>query len=163
MTSGLILESEFRMAVTLPVTETKVRVGKTTYGRGVFARRVIRKGSKIGNLSGRIIDDPSYGSEYCIDLGGTRSFEPRAPFRFLNHCCEPNCKLWLIEQENKDGTPKPPKLELHALRSIPVGEELRIDYAWGIENAIPCLCGVATCRGWVVAVTECNAKTGRFV
>lgn len=141
----------------MPAVETMVRVGKSACGRGVFARNAIRKGTQVGIARGRVLDDPLYCSDYCIDLGGDLSLEPRAPFRYLNHCCDPNCQLFLIEQPNTDGEFAPPEVQVKSLRSIAVGEELTIDYAWSAEEAIPCLCGASTCRGWVVAATECVA------
>ncbi len=134
-----------------------VRVGKSACGRGVFAKRAIRKGTLIGLVQGRVIDDPHHGSDYCIDLGGDLSLEPRAPFRFLNHCCEPNAQLLLTEQRRKDGSSAPAIVHLKALKSITVGEELTIDYAWVAETPIRCLCGVANCRGWIVAAIQCIA------
>ena len=141
----------------MPAVETMVRVGKSACGRGVFARKVIRKGTQVGIARGRVIDDPLYCSNYCIDLGGDLSLEPTAPFRYLNHCCDPNCKLFLIEGHNKDGTLAPSDVQVKSLRSIAIGEELTIDYAWCADAAIPCLCGAEACRGWVVAATECVA------
>jgi hypothetical protein len=40
------------------------------------------------------------------------------------------------------------------LRTIEPGEELTIDYAWPAEAAIPCACGAAGCRCWIVAAEE---------
>jgi len=138
----------------MPTTASLVRVGRVTFGRGVFALKSIEKGTELGMVTGRVIDDPNYATSYCIDLGGTFSLEPRAPFRYLNHCCTPNCRLVLSECEYEDGTPAPSEVHVEAIADIPEGAELTIDYAWSAEGAIPCLCGSHGCRGWVVDQNE---------
>ena len=108
----------------------------------------------MGVVAGRVIDDPAYATSYCIDLGGSLSLEPRAPFRFLNHCCAPNSRLCIAEVAYDDGTPAPAEVTVEALADIPKGTELTIDYQWSAYGAIKCLCGSEQCRGWVVALEE---------
>jgi hypothetical protein len=76
-----------------------VRVGKTSYGFGVFSFAFIPKGTPIAKVSGRVIHDPSYGSDYCIDAGNGKVLEPTPPFCYLNHACEPNCQLMQYVRE----------------------------------------------------------------
>jgi uncharacterized protein len=132
---------------------TRVRIAETPMGKGVFAIRKFRKDQVIGAISGVVIDDPTYGSAYCMDLGGMRSLEPIEPYRYLNHSCTPNCEIFTWEYETPQPT-LPTQLFLQALRTIISGEELTIDYAWSADAAIPCLCGSQKCRGWVVDVEE---------
>jgi hypothetical protein len=101
----------------------------------------------IGVIQGIICNDPQYGSVYCMDIGRSRSIEPIAPFRYLNHCCEPNAELVGIDHQRHGPTGQ---LLLQATRDIAVGDEIRIDYAWQPEHAIPCRCGSVNCRGWIV-------------
>ena len=131
-----------------------VRVGKVPFGKGVFARQDIPTGTDLGQVKGKIVDDPDYTSSYCIDLGDSMSLEPQAPFRFLNHCCTPNCQLQTLEAVYDDGTPAPSEVRVEALTDIPQGAELTIDYQWSAYGAIKCLCGSIDCRGWVVAAEE---------
>lgn len=131
-----------------------VMVGKVTFGKGVFAKRAIPKGTDIGQMTGKVIEDPEYSSAYCVDLGDSLSLEPRAPFRYLNHRCEPNCSLHLLSVEYEDGSPAPSEVHIEALCDIPEGTELTIDYQWSADGAIKCLCGADQCRGWVVAAEE---------
>lgn len=138
----------------MPTTASLVRVGRVTFGRGVFALKSIEKGIHLGTVTGRVIDDPNYATSYCIDLGGTLSLEPRAPFRYLNHSCTPNCRLVLTECEYEDGTSAPAEVHVETIADIDEGGELTIDYAWSAEGAIPCLCGSHACRGWVVDQDE---------
>ena len=134
-----------------------IRIGRTPLGRGVFARRRFRAEQVIGVISGLVIVDPDYTSDYGMELGEGRSLEPAAPFRFLNHSCEPNCELFFWETDE----PAPlDRLWLQALMPIEPGEELTIDYAWPAEAAIPCGCGAEGCRGWIVSVEELSALQG---
>lgn len=128
-----------------------MRIGRTPLGRGLFARRRFRPQQVIGVVRGQVIDDPDYSSDYCIELNEGRGLEPAAPFRYLNHSCEPNCELFFWEAEE----PAPlDRLWLQALRPIEPGDELTIDYAWPADTAIPCGCGAAGCRGWIVSPDE---------
>jgi hypothetical protein len=136
------------------VTREWVRVGKVPFGKGVFAKFDIPKGTVIGQVGGRVISDPDYASSYGIDLGGTQTLEPRAPFRYLNHCCTPNSCLCIQDVEYEDGTPAPAEVTVEALCDIPKGGEITIDYKWSAYGAIKCLCGSPDCRGWVVAEEE---------
>jgi hypothetical protein len=136
-----------------------VTVGKVSFGKGVFAKKFIPAGTDIGAVLGKVIDDPAYTSAYCIDLGSDMSLEPRTPFRYLNHRCEPNCALHLHESVYDDGTAGPSEVRIEALRDIEEGAELTIDYQWSAEGAIKCLCGSNSCRGWVVAAEELSKLT----
>lgn len=135
-------------------TSRSIRVGKSVCGKGVYAARDLPGDHIVGQILGRVIDDPEYTSSYCIDLGGDQSLEPRSPFRYLNHSCTPNCLLTLYDCEYEDGSPAPAELCLETLRPVKTGEELTIDYAWSADGAIPCLCGSPGCRGWIVDPDE---------
>jgi len=76
-----------------------VRVGKTPYGFGVFAFAFIPEGTPIARVSGHVIHDPDYSSDYCIDAGDGMVLEPAPPFCYLNHACEPNCELMVYVPE----------------------------------------------------------------
>lgn len=129
-----------------------VKAAKATHGQGLFATRAFRAGQSIGDIAGKIIDDPDYGSEYCIDLGDSHSLEPDSPFRYVNHSCEPNSKLYVIYD---DDTPvRERRVMLEALSEIKKGDELTIDYEWPADSAIRCGCGTKNCRGWVVDKAE---------
>lgn len=140
--------------VTMSTANPWVSVGQVTFGKGVFAKKAIPQGTDLGQVTGKVIDDPAYTSTYCIDLGDSLSLEPQTPFRYLNHRCEPNCALHLLDAEYDDGTPAPAEVHVEALVDIPKGTELTIDYQWSADGAIKCLCGSDKCRGWVVAIEE---------
>src|SRR6056297_182153 len=130
----------------------RVKVKQTTVGRGVFARREFGADAVVGEITGEVWGT-DYESSYCMDLGGKALLEPSSPFRFLNHCCQPNCQLMLWKY-HKVGGRKLPRLWLSTIRDIEAGEELTIDYAWPVSAAVVCLCGADGCRGWVADEQE---------
>ena len=101
----------------------------------------------IAQVEGKRIDDPNYGSDYCVDMGGSMSLEPSPPFRYLNHSCDANCELVVFKGEEDS-------LFLVALRDIQPDDPLTIDYEWPADSPIPCGCNSSNCRGWVVAARE---------
>ena len=133
-----------------------VKVKDSDIGKGVFATQSFRKDDVLGEVKGEIIDDANYSTNYCMDLGDTLSLEPTAPFRFMNHSCEPNCELfvWDLDEDDPKHDETKGRLWVGAMRKIKKGEQLYIDYGWPADSAIPCLCGSKKCRGWVVDPDE---------
>jgi SET domain-containing protein len=126
------------------------------HGRGVYATRAIRKGTRIIEYTGKRVswesvpenlDDPRtflFGLDNGKDvinaeIGGNES-------RWINHSCDPNCEA--IEDEND-------RVFIYAMRHIRAGEELSYDYALEIDEPITkqskkesaCHCGASKCRG----------------
>ncbi len=140
-----------------------LRVGRSPVGKAVFATRKILDGTCIGEIEGEVIFDDTYASRYAFDLENGAQLEPAAPFRFVNHSCEPNCAFDLIGINQADGqdvqhlkhdataTPPGRKLLIFAINDIECGEELTIDYNWPASFAIRCHCKAASCRGWIVS------------
>ena len=65
----------------------------------------------------------------------------RHPTNFLNHSCDPNAGY--------DGSEY-----IVALRAIPAGEEIRMDYgtfSFSFDHEFSCRCGAVNCRGKVTA------------
>lgn len=120
----------------------------TDVGKGVFARRNILKREIIGLITGHVVDGEEYCSDYCIELDHQYSLEPFAPFRFLNHACEPNAEIASFDDDTFAD------MFLIALEDIEAGEEILIDYAWPADCATPCFCNSPNCRGWIVAEEE---------
>ncbi|KAF2832842.1 SET domain-containing protein [Ophiobolus disseminans] len=79
------------------------------------------------------------------------------PTKFINHCCQPNCRQYTVSYNKHDC--RVYDIAFFACRFIPKGEELTFDYldqedeGEGMdepgEGAIPCLCGAAKCRKWL--------------
>lgn len=124
-----------------------VTVRKMSLGRGVYTVRELPASTVVGVVEGKVYDDPEFSSNYCVDMGENLSLEPRRPFRFLNHSCDPNCALMLLDDPDSIYGRV---VIVETLRDIAKGEELTIDYAWPIDSAIPCLCQSPRCRGWIV-------------
>jgi uncharacterized protein len=133
-----------------------VYVKKSRVGDGLFAGVDFNPHDIVAEVRGVVMDDPDYESDYCIDLGSDAKLEPRPPFRFLNHCCEPNCEL-VLWKERRRGKRKYPRVWLQALHKIQPGDELTIDYAWPAEAAIPCQCDSRHCRQWIVHPDDLGA------
>lgn len=130
-----------------------VTAGPAKHGTGLFATKRFRPGQVICEVTGKLIDDADYGSNYCIDIGGTYSMEPGEPYRYVNHCCEPNAKLFVIYKDESDPIPER-KVVIEALVNIQPGAEILIDYEWAADAAIECGCGAPSCRGWIVDPAE---------
>jgi len=129
----------------------KVMVGHAKYGLGVYSLAPFSAGDAIGRIEGTVIYGASFeGSEHCIDLADDQTLDPDAPFRFLNHCCTPNCVLVQYRQKNKYTGQEETQTWVEALREIRTAEHLTIDYAWSAESAIPCGCRSEKCRKWIV-------------
>ncbi|MGH8230460.1 MAG: SET domain-containing protein [Steroidobacteraceae bacterium] len=129
------------------------------HGRGVFARRRIRKGTRIIEYLGDRISHRQADRRYerkdindnhtflfivdrhvVIDAGCNGN-----DARFINHSCAPNCES-VIEGR---------RVFIRALRTIRPGEELSYDYQIARDRTDPpnvddiyaCRCGVQDCRG----------------
>ena len=113
-------------------------------GRGAFARRQIRKGTRIIEYTGervsheeadRRYDDESMARHHtflftldrktCIDAAVNGN-----DARFINHSCRPNCYIHIV-----DGV-----IWIRAARPIRKGEELTYHYNTDGEGLIECRC-----------------------
>ena len=134
------------------------------HGTGVFAARDIAANEEIVEYAGRRITQAQADAEYPDDDGHTFLYVLNDHWlidagvggndsRWINHSCDPNCEVWLIESE--DGDPAKDRLVIESMRPIKAGEELTYDY--GITNDEPltdaerelwrCRCGSPKCKG----------------
>lgn len=134
--------------------DKSVRIGMTRVGKGLFARRRYPAETVIGEITGEIIDDPHYGSDYCMNVGNGQTLEPEAPFRYVNHSCEPNCEFDFFDLPEPGDSKRHRRVFLISLREIKPGEELTIHYHWSAASAIACRCQSPSCRGWIVDPTQ---------
>lgn len=133
------------------------------HGRGVFAARTIRKGTRIVEYKGDVTtwaiarkrpdsdpDNPHHtfiferddGKVIDAGRGGNAA-------RWINHSCDPNC-----ETCEEDG-----RVFIEAVRTIRAGEELTYDYQLTVDGrlgrksreAYACRCGAPRCRGTMIA------------
>ena len=137
-----------------------VRIGETHVGRGVFARRRIPAGVVLGEILGTVLDDYPEDPSYVMELSAGRLLDPAPPLRFMNHSCDPNCEIFYWETEPEGGANlEEDRLWLQTIRPLEPGEEILIDYSWPADAAIPCRCGAANCRGWIVDPAELHLLT----
>ncbi len=135
-------------------------------GSGVFATRRIRKGRRIIEYTGEIIDsaeeDRRYDDEamsrhhtflFKIDENTTiDATRTGSVARFINHSCDPNCEaVW----EDR-------RIYIEAVRNIQPGTELCYDYAYENDGPLTrkqkefylCRCGSKNCRGTIIKPTR---------
>ena len=129
------------------------------HGRGVFALRRIRKGTRVieylGDRVSHVEADNRYShkpvednhtflfivSRSTVIDGGANGNDAR----YINHSCDPNCES-LIEDR---------RVFIEAIRTIQPGDELTYDYQIGRDKEDPanvdliyaCRCGARNCRG----------------
>lgn len=150
------------------------------HGRGVFAARRIRKGTRIIEYVGERVSHEEADRRYedrpiednhtflfivdkrtVIDagVGGNAA-------RYINHACEPNCETVIKDR----------RVFIEALRTIQPGEELSYDYQIqrepgdpkDIDEVFACRCGRPNCRGTMLSdpprrrqATQARSKGGR--
>ena len=129
------------------------------HGRGVFALRRIRKGTRIIEYLGDRVSHRQADLRYeHKDISDNHTFlfivdrsvvidggANGNDARFINHSCDPNCES-LIEDR---------RVFIEAVATIQPGEELTYDYQIqrehddppGIEEVFACHCGFPECRG----------------
>ena len=134
------------------------------HGRGVFAARSIRKGTRILEYKGERISNREADRRYddtrmkrhhtflftldkktvvdgAISAGGSDA-------SYINHSCDPNCEAIITGK----------KIFIHARRDIRAGEELAYDYQYErtgenddeLEKFYFCRCGAENCRGTIM-------------
>ena len=137
-----------------------IRVRRSrVHGHGVFARRRIRKGTRIIEYLGDRVShkeadrryenkttDDNHTFLFIVDRGVVidASHNGNAA-RFINHGCDPNCESVIDDR----------RVFIEALRTIAPGEELKYDYQIGrskddppdVDEVFACRCGAAKCRG----------------
>jgi SET domain-containing protein len=148
------------------------------HGRGVFALRRIRKGTRIVEYTGERISNKEADRRYddtkmkrhhtflfmldgktvidgAISTGGGDA-------SFINHSCEPNCEAVITGR----------KIFIHALHTIEPGTELAYDYQYErtgkndaqLEKFYVCKCGAPNCRGSIMKPAKkkrSRARTSR--
>ena len=131
-------------------------------GLGVFSTILIPEGTYIGRVEGPYILDTTYGSPYCMTVSPFGVMEPDPPLRYVNHSCDPNCAIISVPAKDAFGRDALSEVWFQAVKDIPLGFQLSIDYAWEDEAVIvPCRCGSAKCRGFVASERAANKLKGK--
>ncbi len=122
----------------------KVEVRDSTIeGRGLFALQDIEPGEMIIIMGGRVLTDDEFPalrlekySSAAIDEGLNILLDTPNPAECGNHSCDAN--TWMRDEVTTE-----------AMRLIPAGGELTIDYATHTGTpdwSMPCNCGSTLCR-----------------
>jgi len=136
------------------------------HGKGVYAIRPIKAGSKVLEYKGEIItweealerhphdpEQPNHTFYFHLDDGHVIDGKYQGnSAKWINHACEPN-----LEAEQVGN-----RVFLNALRDIAMGEELFFDYGLIIDarktakvkKEYACWCGAPTCRGTMLALSK---------
>jgi uncharacterized protein len=129
------------------------------HGHGVFARRRIRKGTRVIEYLGDRVShevansryedkDPRDGHTFLFTVDAKTVIDAGVDgndARFINHGCDPNCEAVDIGK----------RIFIEAVRTIQPGEELAYDYGIqrdaddppDVDVIFACRCGAASCRG----------------
>jgi hypothetical protein len=132
-------------------------------GRGAFATRRIRKGTRLIEYVGERITPEAADQRYQDDINVRHhtflfSVDRKTVIdaavdgndaRFINHSCDPNCEA--VDDRRR--------IFIEAIRTIQPGEELTYDYQYERdedydaewESHYVCQCGTAKCRGTILA------------
>ncbi len=113
-----------------------------THGLGLFAQEEIKKGQRVIEYIGEIIDNDEADrrqGRYLFELNKKETLDGTARkniARYINHSCRPNCEA--------DVKPRLKKVYIMAKRRILPGEELNYDYGKeyfeGFIKPIGCMC-----------------------
>jgi SET domain-containing protein len=144
----------------IPARCDMIRVYRSRlHGRGAFALRRIRKGTRIIEYLGDRVShrdaDRRYDHKrvednhtflFIVDRGividgGANGNDAR----FINHSCDPNCESVIDDR----------RVFIEAVRTIQPGDELTYDYQIGrdredppnVDDIYACRCGASRCRG----------------
>jgi SET domain-containing protein len=104
------------------------RVGRSRTGLGLFATREIKKGTRIVEYSGPLLDcrieeNDAIENKYLFELNGRWTIDGsvrRNVARYANHGCRPNAE--------SDVQPRNRKVYIRAIKTIQPGEEITYDY-----------------------------------
>lgn len=150
----------------IPQKSEFVEVRKSgIHNKGLFAIKDIPNGTKIIQYGGELIDkkesekrilknydkaeeNPEKGENYVFDLNDKYDIDGDFDWniaKYANHSCDENAEFTEIKGE----------IWIVACKDIKKGEEITIDYGYGLEGYedFPCKCGSKNCIGYIVG--EC--------
>jgi SET domain-containing protein len=104
------------------------RVGRSRTGLGLFATKEIKKGTRIVEYIGPLLDcrikeQDAIENKYLFELNGRWTIDGstrRNTARYANHACRPNAE--------SDVQPRNRKVYIRAIKTIQPGDEITYDY-----------------------------------
>jgi uncharacterized protein len=127
------------------MSHSTVEVGRSAFGRGLFAAQPFQPGQPILVFTGPVLDhaeilalgeDPAY----ALQVGPDQYLDTMPPGRYTNHSCDPNAGI------ANDRV-------LVALRPIVPGQEIQFDYSTTMSEdhwTMECRCGEPLCRRMIL-------------
>lgn len=124
-------------------------VSDCEFGKGLFAGRDFQKGEWLFRLSGPVIGSAAASAKgetegNVLQVSPTNYIDLEPPGVFINHSCNPNTGIRS-------------HVEVFALQSIRVAEELRFNYSTTMSErrwTMRCHCGTPQCRGLITDFPE---------
>lgn len=135
---------EYRGDIDNPI-KRKFKVGKSKTGLGLFATEPIKKGERIVEYIGNILNDVEAEkrktNKYLFEVRKNKTIDgtPRWNIaRYANHSCDPNAE----SEEDRRA-----RIYITAIRPIVVGEEITFDYGkeYFDEHIAPYGCRCTSC------------------
>lgn len=135
------------------------------HGSGVFATKNIPKGKKIIEYIGekitksegdrrselrikKYLNSDKTGSVYIFELNKKYDIDGSPLYnkaRYINHSCEPNCEVDIIDNQ----------IWISSIKKIKSGEELTYDYGYTFDpddyKDHPCRCASKNCIGYIIS------------
>lgn len=132
------------------------------HGRGLYASRDINKGERVVEYVGEKVTKAESdrrgkelmakskttggGAVYMFILNKNFDIDGNVDYndaRLVNHSCDPNCESEIIRG----------KIWYMAIKDIAAGEELSLNYGFGLDDwdSHVCRCGAPKCVGYIVA------------
>lgn len=114
-------------------------------GKGLFAKRRIKKGELIFKFKGEKISSKNLyrvsqgGRDIVVDplqIASNFYLDLKKPYVYVNHSCDPNAGI-----KNS--------CDLVAIKSIPKSTEITFDYSSTWFDGFKCNCGSKLCRGHI--------------
>ena len=127
----------------------KVKRSKV-HGSGVFATKNIKKNTRIIEYVGEKITkkEGDKRSVYIFELNKKYDIDGSPKYntaRYLNHSCNPNCEVDVINNE----------IWISSIKSIKSGAELTYDYGYAFDlndyKDHICKCGSKDCIGFIIS------------
>ncbi len=137
----------------------------SVHGSGVFATKNISKnnniiqyiGEKVTKLEGdrrscmrikKYLNSNKTGSVYIFELNKKFDIDGSPLYnkaRYINHSCDPNCEVNIINNE----------IWISSIKNIKKGEELSYDYGYAFDKYDYrdhiCKCGSTNCIGYIIS------------
>ncbi|OCF45954.1 hypothetical protein I317_00042 [Kwoniella heveanensis CBS 569] len=163
LAAGVTVESDLFAFNQLRIRKKQLRFARSAIeGYGLYAMETIHVGEMVCEYVGELcraavaeVREQRYmkqgiGSSYLFridnDIVCDATFRGSVS-RLINHSCDPSANAKIIKVNGQS------KIVIYAERTLHPGEEILYDYKFPLESdpalRVPCLCGAATCRGWL--------------